>query len=212
MNKNIEIAIRANKIKDPKERCDELMKIEGMMRGELLISNFVYLKKEEGVLAIRRMEKRLEEMGYPLKFEELNSLKWYKDSFCSIFMLSFQDEFGWNDEDIFNLGRFSPRYSLIVRVALRHLLSLKKAFDYAPQLWRRNVNYGLLEPYEFNEDKRYMVFRLKDYALSPLVCIYIKGYLTSLFEQAHGRDKIKTEEITCVFREGDFHEYKISWR
>jgi hypothetical protein len=213
MTRNIEKAIKAHKMEGSlKERCEELMKIEGMMRGELLRSNFVYLRKKEGNLAIERMEKKLEEIGYPLKFEEINSFKWYKDPFCSIFMLSFQSEFGWKEEDIFNLGRFSPQYSLIIKIALRHLLSLRKAFDYAPKLWRRNVDYGVLESYEFSEGKRYMILRLKEYALHPLVCIYIRGYLTSLFEQIYGKDKIKTEEISCIFREGDFHDYKISWR
>ncbi len=213
MNKNIQKAIKANNLEgNLKERCDKLMEIEGMMRGELLRGNFIYLKSKEGDSSIGRMEKKLEELGYPLKFEEINSLRWYSDPFCSVFMLSFQDEFGWGEKEIFELGRFAPQYSLVVKVALRHILSLRKAFDYAPHLWRRNVDYGILHPHEFNQEKKYMILRLKEYALHPLVCIYIRGCLTSLFEQINGRDKIKIEEVSCVFRGGDFHDYKIRWK
>jgi hypothetical protein len=170
------------------------------------------LKEKEGDFAIERMEKKLEEMGCPLKFKEINSFKWYKDPFCSVFMISFADEFGWGEEEIFNLGRFSPQYSMVIKIALRHILSLKKAFDYAPNLWRRNVDYGILYPHEFNEKGKYMIFRLKEYALHPLVCIYIRGCLTSLFEQIGGKEKIKVEEKSCVFNGADYHEYEIRWK
>ena len=194
-----------------KERANELMKIEGNMRGDLLKNNYIYLSKKEGESAIKRMEKKLEELGYPLNFEDINPMKWYKDPFCSVFMLSFKEEFGWSEEDIFNLGRFSPQYSMVIKVALRHILTTKKAFDFGQRLWSRNVDYGNLESHEYNVEKKYLIYRLKDYALHPLVCIYIRGYLTSLFEQIVGKDKVKVEETACVFKGSKYHEYKIQW-
>jgi hypothetical protein len=209
---NIEQAKRALAMEATlEERCKELMKIKGNMRGELLRSNFVYLKKKEGDKAIQRMENKLKQLGYPLNFNEIKTFEWYEDPFCSIFMLAFQEEFNWKEQDIFNLGRFSPQYSMIVKIALRYLVSLRKSFNFGPNLRRRNVDYGDLEPYQFNEKEKYMIFRLKKYALHPLVCIYIKGYLTSLFEQVVGRDKIKVEETECVFKNNDYHEYKVIW-
>lgn len=212
MKNNIEIALNAARPgMDTKERVAELMEIEGNMRGELLKSNFVYLEGKEGKDSIVRMEKKLKELGYPLLFKEIESFKWYKDAFCSIFMLSFREEFSWSDEDIFNLGRFSPQYSIIVKITLRYLISLKKAFNFAPNLWRRNVDYGILEPHEFNQKEKFMTFNLKDYALHPLVCIYIRGYLTSLFEQINGRNTIKVDELNCIFMGNPYHSYKVNW-
>lgn len=211
-NINIVHALMASTTKlDTQEKIDTIMKIEGSMRGELLRNNFIYLQKKEGEEAVERMEKKLEKLGYPLYYKKINPSSWYKDSFCAVFMISFNEEFNWTMEDIFNLGRFSPQYSMIIKVALRHILTTKKAFDFGPNLWRRNVDYGYLEPYEFNEKEKFLIFRLRDYALHPFVCIYIRGYLTSLFEQIIGRNKVTVEEISCIFKGSEYHEYKISW-
>ena len=210
---NIEHALKAlNEKENLKEKVDELMKIEGKMKGELLRSNFTYLREKEGGDAVIKMEKKLNELGYPLRFSEIEPFKWYKDPFCATFMLSFNEEFGWDEEDIFNLGRFALQYSIIIKITLRYLLSLKKAFSFSSMLWRRNVDYGDLVPFEYNEEKKYMILHLKNYALHPLVCCYIKGCLTSLFEQIVGRGKIKTEEIGCIFNGEEYHTYKISWK
>ncbi len=212
MNKNIEHAIRANSIEASlQEKFDELMKIEGKMRGELLLSNFNYLKQREGEEGVLRMEKNLENLGYPLKFNEIKAFDWYEDPFCSLFMLSFFEIFEWKEEDIFELGKFAPSYSIAMKVVLRYLISMKMAFNRTQDIWRRNVDYGALEPLEINEKEKYMILGLKDYALHPLVCIYIKGILTSFFEQIAGRDKVKVEEAKCVFNGADYHEYKVSW-
>ncbi len=213
MNINIVYALNASTSKlSTQEMIDTIMKIEGGMRGELLRNNFIYLEKKEGLQAIKRMERKLESFGYPLKYNEIIPFKWYKDPFCAVFMISFKEEFNWTEKDIYDLGRFSPQYSMIIKIALRHILTIKKAFDFGPKLWLRNVDYGHLEPYEFNEEEKFLIFRLKDYALHPLVCIYIKGYLTSLFEQIVGRDKIRVEEISCVFKGSLYHEYKLFWK
>ncbi len=215
MNTNINIvhALVASTSKlSTQEKVDTIMKIEGSMRGELLKNNYVYLQKKEGDGAIERMEKKLDSLGYPLLYNTINSSAWYKDSYCAVFMISFSEEFEWSKNDIFNLGRFSPQYSMIIKVALRRILTIRKAFDFGPNLWRRNVDYGCLEPYEFNERDKFLVFRLKEYALHPLVCIYIRGYLTSLFEQIMGKEKVKVEEISCVFSGSQYHEYKIYWK
>jgi len=209
---NIQHALKAEAKQSLKEKAQELMKIEGEMRGELLKSNFAYLEKKEGKKAVERMEKRLEDIGYPLKFQEIESFKWYKDAFCAVFMMLFKDEFNWTEKDIFDLGRFSPQYSIIIKITLRYLVSMKKTFDLSQNLWSRNVNYGNLEPYIFNDKEKYMILRFKNYALTPLVCIYIRGYLTSLFEHVVGRDKALVEETKCIFNNHDFHEFKITWK
>jgi len=194
-----------------KEKADELMKIEGNMRGELLKNNFLYLKEKEGEGAVKTMEDKLREIGYPLELKDINTYGWYKDPYCGVFMLIFQEVFGWNDQQIFDLGKFSPRYSMIMKLAFRYLLSVKRSFEYSQKLWRTNVDYGDMEHYKIDEKKKYLIYRLKNYKLNNLVCIYIKGYLTSLFDLIIGKDRTIVEETSCTFKGDPYHEYKISW-
>ncbi|MBL7142435.1 MAG: hypothetical protein ISS83_02180 [Candidatus Pacebacteria bacterium] len=193
-----------------KEKIDILMRIEGSMRGELLRDNLIYLKKREGERAVEKMEDRLRELGYPLMLGDIKSYEWYKDPFCAVFMLVFREQFNWNNEDIVNLGRFSPRHSFVMKMAFKYLVSAKTAFWAAPKLWHKNVDYGEIEPHEINEANKYLIFRLKEYGLHPLVCLYIKGYFIGLFELI-GKKKVQAEETQCTFRGDPYHEYKISW-
>lgn len=193
-----------------KEKVDILMKIKGGMRGELLRDNLIYLKQKEGEGSVEKMEHRLRELGYPLVLNDIKSYEWYRDPFCAVFMLTFQEQFSWSDEDIVNLGRFSPKHSFIMKVAFKYLVSAKIAFWAAPKLWHKNVDYGEIEPHEINEANKYLIFRLKEYGLHPLVCLYIKGYFIGLFELI-GKKNVRAEETKCTFRGDSYHEYKIIW-
>lgn len=207
---NLQLAKEAKNKKTLKEKADMLMKINGNMRGELLKNNFIYLKKREGKEAVNLMENRLKELGYPLMFKNIKTYKWYKDSFCAIFMLIFQEQFRWKEEDIVEAGKFAFKFSFIIKMAIKYLISTRIAFWAAPKLWGKNVDYGEVEGYEINEADKYLIFRFKKWALHPLVCLYIKGYLMALFTLV-GKNKVQAEETKCIFR-GDFcHEYRISW-
>lgn len=207
---NLQLAKEANNSKNIKEKVDLLMKIEGSMRGELLKNNYIYLKQKEGSGAVKIMENRLKELGYPLAFNDIKTYEWYKDSFCALFMLVFQEQFNWKEEDIINAGKFALRYSFIMRLAFKYFVSVRIAFWAAPKLWHKNVDYGEIEGYEINEANKYLIFRFKNWALDPLVCLYIKGYLTGLFNLI-GKKKVRVEEIHCIFNGEPHHDYKISW-
>jgi len=212
MSNNQQLAKEAEKGKTLKEKVDILMRIKGSMRGELLRNNFIYLKEKEGEGAVKKMEDRLKELGYPLIFKDIKTYGWYKDPFCAVFMLIFKEQFNWNEEDIVNLGRFSPKYSFIMKLAFKYLISAKIAFWAASKLWHKNVDYGEIESYEINEANKYLIFRLKEYELHPLVCLYIKGYFMGLFEYIVGKNSTLAEETKCTFKGDPYHEYKISWK
>ena len=210
MSDNLKLAKEAENKKTLKEKADTLMKIEGNMRGDLLKSNFIYLKQREGEGAVKIMEGRMKELGYPLIFKNIKTYKWYKDPFCAIFMLIFEEQFRWKEKDIIEAGKFALRLSFIIRMAIKHLVSTKIAFWAAPKLWNKNVDYGEVEGYEINEVNKYLIFRFKKWALHPLVCSYIKGYLMALFTLI-GRNNVQAEETKCIFRGDFYHEYRISW-
>jgi len=210
MSDNLQIAKEAETKETLEEKADILMKIQGNMRGELLRNNFIYLKQREGEKAVKTMEDRLKELGYPLAFKDIKTYRWYKDPFCALFMLIFKEQFQWKEEDIVEAGKFAFRHSFIIRIAIKYLVSTKIAFWAAPKLWNKNVDYGEVEGHELNESGKYLIFRFKKWALHPLVCLYIKGYLMALFILI-GKNNVQAEETKCVFKGDSCHEYKIRW-
>ena len=69
---------------------------------------------------------------------------------------------------------------------------------------------GKLEVLEFNEDKKKILMSLKNFKIHPLVCLYLEGYFQGVAELAL-KDKVKCEEVKCVFRGDNFNEYLIQW-
>jgi len=213
MNQNIEHAIRANKLEGSlKEKCGELMKIEGNMRGELLMSNFNYLKEKEGDDAVEKMEKLLKEYGYPLEFPKIKTLGWYKDGYCGVILFLLKEDFSWKEEDFVNMGEGITKYSFIVtKILLRYLVSLEFFLKSAPNLWYKHLDFGELEVGEFNKNKKYVVLKVKDYDIHPLTCLYQKGYYKGLFRYIIKEKNITVEEESCIYKGDSFHSYKIKW-
>lgn len=195
-----------------KKEADELMKIKGNVRGAILYSHFQYIKlkkKEEGVKAV---EKKLAELNYPLKFNEIKILDWYPEGLSHLILLVSKEIFNWNDSEIFEMGRTAPQYSLVVKVLMKYFLSIEEVFRQAPRSWKKHVDKGELETYEFNGKKQYVILRLKDYKFHPIGCIYKKGYFTRLAEYILPNKKIIVKETKCVHKGDSFCEFLVKWK
>jgi predicted hydrocarbon binding protein len=195
-----------------KLKADEIMKKQGNVRGDVLRDHFIYLKEKEGEKAVERMEKILDQIGYPLKFNEINVLEWYKDAYCGLILTIFKDEFNWSDKDIYQMGEKVVKYSFIVtRLILRYLVSTEKLLETASKQWRRHVDFGSMEVVSFKKKEKEIVLRVKDYDIHPLTCIYQSGYYAGIFKYTIKTKKITVKEQKCIHRGDDYHEYILTW-
>jgi len=195
-----------------KKEADEVMTKKGNVRGDVLRDHFLYVKEKEGEEGLKEMEKIMEELGYPLEFNDIKVLEWYPDAYCGLMLLLLKKHFGWTERDIQDMGTGVLRYSFIVtRLLLRYLVSAEKLLEAAPLTWRKHLDFGELEVVEHNKEEKRIVLRTKDYDIHPLTCVYQKGYYAGLFRYTVRSDNISVTETKCLHKGDPYHEFVVEW-
>jgi hypothetical protein len=194
-----------------KEEADRLMQIKGNSRGEILRTHAVYIFYRKGEEGVRLVEKKMEEIGYPLRFKGIRPLTWYPEALSVLVILVAKEIFKWEDSDIFDMGNSAPKYSFIVKLLMKYFLSPKRSFEESPKYWRAYFDFGTSEAAEFNEKEKYLVVRVKGYKFHPLVCIYHSGYFLRIAQFVIKSKRIAIKEIKCAHQGDPYHEYLISW-
>ncbi len=194
-----------------KKEADELMGIKGNVKGVVFQTHAAYIRHREGENGLMAVEKKMEELGYPVKFNEVKPFKWYSEAHTILVILVAKDIFGWDDSDIFDMGNSAPKYSFIVKLLMRYFLSPKKTLEMSPRYWKKHYDFGELEIGEYNEKEKYMSVRVKGYKAHPIVCIFHKGYFLRLVQYVVKSKNITMEETRCVFKGDPYHEYVGKW-
>lgn len=195
-----------------KQEAKKLMKIKGNIRGEGILTDVEYVRYRKGEKGVELVEKKLKELSCPLKFKEIQPMGWYPAGLDVLNILVIKEILNWTDKDIFNMGNFAAKVSFLVRMLMKYFISAKKSFEESPKYWSKNFDFGKLEAYEFNEKKKYMTFRLRDYRTHPIMCIDLAGYFLQMARYVVKSEKITIEETKCLFKGDPYHEYLIKWK
>lgn len=194
-----------------KELTEELMRIEGNVKGEVIRINFLYIREKKGEKGVELVEERLKELGYPIKAERIKTFAWYPEALSVLLILVAKDIFQWQDSDIFDMGNSAPKYSFIVKLLIRYFVSPQKSFRESPRYWRKHFDFGELETIEFNEKEKYLILRVKGYAFHPTICFFHKGFFLKIGQFVINSEKLSIKETKCVYKGDPYHEYLISW-
>jgi len=191
---------------------EELKKISGKVRGEILLDHADYIKEKEGGGGLKKLEKKLEDLGAPLRFKNINPLDWYNESLSVTVILVAKEIFYWKEEDIFEMGESAPRFSLGLKMLTQNLILPKRLFEESPVYWKNIFNFGSVEPVEFDEEKEQAKIRIKEYKTHPLICTYHAGYLKGLAKFALKEKTIDVKQEKCVHKGDSYNEYIIKWK
>jgi hypothetical protein len=195
-----------------KEEAEKLMKIKGNARGEALRNHFIYIRYKKGEDGISKVEEKMRELGYPLTFKEIKPLEWYPTVLGILIILAAKEVFNWKDSDIFDMGNSAPKYSFIVKLLMKYLLSPKKTFKESPKYWKKYFDFGDLKTVEFNEKEKYLVIRIIGFNLHPITCVFHSGYFLRIMQFVVKSEKTTIEETKCVHKGDPYHEYIIKWQ
>jgi hypothetical protein len=194
------------------EEIEKIESISGNVRGEKFYTTFPYLEKEEKNKEVEKILEEMEEHGYPLNLRQISSTKMYPLKIAVLLFVITKNVFSWGDEDIFEMGRYAPRTSFVTRILLRNLVSINTIFNKAPDTWKNHYDFGSLEAVEINQEEKYLIVRVKDFAVHPIICPYHGGYFQAMTEFCIRSREIKTSETKCMHKGDDYHEYYISWK
>lgn len=194
-----------------KEEIKKVMDIKGNVRGGAIKSKFSFILSEEGREGLEKLEKALQETGYPLKNEEIKNTEFYPLSFLALMLTLIKRLFGYNNEKFQEIGRFETRTSsLLVRIFAKYFFSPERVVKEIPGMWEKAFNTGKLKVIEYNPEKRHLIVRLEDFSFHPLHCEILKGYFSSVFKMVVGND-VACREEKCIFKGNDYHEFILSW-
>ncbi len=193
-----------------KEEAQQLMRKNGNVKGEALRTQVEYVRSRKGEDGLKKVLEKMEETGYSFEVEKLKYQHWYPEALDALFILTAKKVFNWGDEDIFDMGKFAPRQSFIVKLSAQYLFSIKNLIKVAPMLWKKHYDFGNLRA-ELNEEGRKINVVVEDYKIHPVMCKFFEGYFVSVFKFCTKSEKIKIEETKCAFKEDSNHEYVLRW-
>ncbi len=192
------------------QTADRLKHFPGNVKGEVFRTHAEYIKYKEGEEGIKKIEEKMAKLGVPITFEEVKSFTWISEGKSSLLIVTAKEIFNWTDEDVFEMGRFSPRVSFVLKIVTQ-FVSIDTLFKNAEKYWYNNYDFGRLEAVNYNGEKKEITIREYGIETHPTVCLYHAGYLKGLCEFSVRSTDITIEETVCVHRGGEYHEFLIKW-
>ena len=194
----------AERMKSSPERAHKV-------KAEIIRVEKEYILSKEGEEGLNKVSERMKELGAELDFKKLDSQTWEEEWKNSLLIVVAKETFNWTDEDIFQMGRFSPRASFFIKSIIQYLVSIDVVFNNVSNYWHKHHDFGDLEPVEINKEEKYIVIRKVGFRTHPIMCIYHAGYFKGVVEFVLRSDNINVDETKCMHKGDDYHEYRITW-
>lgn len=193
------------------EEISRLREMQGQVRGTVFQTDAAYIEEKNGPKGLSLVEEKMKEWGCPILYKTIKASDWFPVGFRALSVLAATEVFSWNEEDVFRMGYEAPARSFVVKMLMKYFLSIHQTYKQSAQYWPSHYTVGKLETPEFNEKEKFMVVRLKDFSIHPILCNYFTGYFTRVTEIASPYQNIKVHERTCAFEGGKDHEFLLSW-
>ena len=158
----------------PEKILEEIKKAEGEIIGSSLKADREFVIEKEGRGGLRKVEKEMGKLGYPLKQEEIEKYKWYPVQQDLLFLLLAQRIFNWDDETIREWGSWGAKTNFVIKLLAR-LISKETIAKLASKYWRKYYTKGELE-YKLDYKKRFGIVTIKDFIIYPVHCHFLEGY------------------------------------
>lgn len=193
-----------------KKEFEEIMKAKGEVRGAGMKSYAEFIRKEEGEEGLKKLEKTIRDLGYPIKYREISILSFYPIGLETITLVAIQRLFNYNDKKFQEMGKFGIFLSLPFANLLCYFISPEKFVEVAAVMWKEAGSIGDLKVQEYNLEERYLILRVENFHLHPLYCQVFKGYFEGAIKLIFKREA-ECQETKCTFRGDDFHQFLIKW-
>lgn len=192
---------------------EEALKIihsEGEVRGAVLKTDKNFILKKGGEEKVKEVEKELERMGYPLLYDEIQTMSFYPFGVRIISLFAIAKIFNLDSEGIREIGMMAPKSSVLIKIFTKYFLSVEQTLNKVGEVWEKHSTVGKAEAKEVNEKEGYAIFHFSGINFHPIYCSYLAGYLSGIISMTVSK-KVDVEETICSFRGGEVHEFKATW-
>ena len=194
-----------------KEKVVELLKIKGEARGLVVKSDWDYIFNHYGQEGIEKIEKRMEELGQPFKYAEIENMVFYPIGLDVVSMLVTKEIFGLDDARMVEMGASGPTSSIILRILMKYFLSIDRILNEASKTWQKHYTIGKMTAPLIDKDGGRVDLVLSEFVTHPIHCLVIRGYLGKVLEMIVGYP-VTTSEVECPFSGGSVHKFEIRWQ
>ncbi len=193
-----------------KEALEKLAGVEGESRGTSFKADGDFILKEKGEEGLLRLEERMAELGYPIKYKEMKATDFFPSGLRGVELLVIRELFNFTKEDFAQMGIFQTKISLILKLFMKFFVSLDVLSKKVPEMWRRYYTVGDLKVIEINTAEKYLILTLSNFALHPFHCQLLEGYFANTVKMVMGVP-VTCEETKCIFKGDSYHEFVAKW-
>jgi len=193
---------------------DEIKKnllINGQARGVTLKTDAQYVLAKEGEAGLQKLKLAIKNTGVNLDYDKIKNIDWCPLGWRILSLLLIKDLFNWGEKELYDMGHSAPSNSFIVKILLRYFISFEKTSREACKYWGKHYTIGKLETPKFDEEKKEVIYQLKDFKINPVMCPYLMGYFMAIAELTNKSKDIAIREDKCMFKGDSCHEYVINW-
>jgi hypothetical protein len=194
-----------------KERV-EIEKMPGEIIGNASKNKLKFVLQKEGKEGLEKVEREMARLGYPIKYEKIKNFGWYPAKQDLFLTVTIKNLFGWDDEEIREMGRFCARISIIAKIMMRYFVSIRRVAKEVSNYWRKYRTIGDLEPEVIDVKNHLIVLVLKNFPSHPAFCRFLEGYFWQIASYVTPpKGNLEVREIECPFSGAKDHKFKITW-
>jgi predicted hydrocarbon binding protein len=192
------------------EEALKIIHVEGEARGVVFKTDKNFILKKGGEEKLKEVEKELEKMGYPLLYNDIETMNFYPFGVRVLSLLAIAKVFNLDSEGVKEIGVMAPKASVLIRVFTKYFLSVEQTLKKVGEIWEKHSTVGKAEAQEVNGKEGYAIFHFSNLNFHPIYCVYMSGYLSGIITMAVSKE-VNIEETRCSFRGGEVHEFKATW-
>ena len=80
------------------------------------------------------------------------------------------------------------------------------------EIWREYFNVGELEVVDYDLEKKYAIFEIRNFDLHKTFCTCVEGYLKNIMKLLLNPRKIFSQEVKCTFKGQSSHRFRVTWK
>ncbi|MDA3814842.1 MAG: hypothetical protein PF549_00565 [Patescibacteria group bacterium] len=196
------------KFKSLEEELRDIRKLKGKERALDLKYVTEYVKKNEGKGKYNFLIKKLKKLGFELPtIDSLKKMDWIPLYIPVSFTIASAKIFNWKRQDMIDMGRGFITFSPLLKIFIKYFVSPEKTLLSGVESWRKHYTTGKLELTKYDNDKKEIIFRIKDFKTHPIDYIFIIGSFEKLGEIALGLNNVRGQG----FQKKDYYELIFRW-
>ncbi len=194
-----------------KEELNELKKIEGETTGNSIKNTGEFILKEEGKEGLERLERAMADFGYPIKYKKIKTTDYYPSKILAITFVAIERIFNYDAEKFRKMGEFRAKLSIMLRVLMKYFISLDKTINEIPKMWRKFFTTGDAKIISFDKKEKRAILRIENYRFHQIQCRVMEGIFSTIL-QIIVKSKVTCQEIKCVHKGDEYHEFLLKWQ